>query len=109
MRTFWTDFLSAAGSVALTIGIVSFATPAAANTITDGAPRAVVAFNKADTATADGRAAIERRIRMAAMNVCETGDAGQKMAESKCRSEAVARAEQDLAAQSVPAVEVATR
>jgi UrcA family protein len=109
MRTFWTDFLSAAASVALTIGIVAFATPAAANTTLGDTPHAVIAFSKADIATVDGRAAIERRIRMAAENVCQTGDAGQQIAESRCRSEAVARAQQDLNAQSSPVVQVAAR
>ena len=109
MRTFWTDLLSAAGSAALTIGIVAFATPAAANTTLGDTPHAVVAFHQADTATAGGRATIERRIRMAADNVCQTGDAGQRIAESRCRSEAVARAEQDLDAQSNPVVQVAAR
>jgi UrcA family protein len=109
MRTFWTDFLSAAASVALTIGIVAFATPAAANTTLGDIPHAVVAFHQADTATADGRAAIERRIRMAAANVSETGDAGQRITEARCRSEAVARAKQDLDAQSGPVVQVAAR
>lgn len=109
MRTFWTDFLSAAASATLTIGIVTFATPAAANTMIGDTPRAVVAFQQADTATAGGRAAIERRIRLAADNVCETGDAGQRIAESLCRSEAVARAEKDLDAQSGAVVQVAAR
>src|SRR6187402_3044109 len=77
MRTFWTDLLSAAGSAALTIGIVAFATPAAANTTLGDTPHAVVVFHQADTATAGGHTTIERRIRMAADNVCQTGDAGQ--------------------------------
>jgi UrcA family protein len=109
MRTFWTDFLSAAASAALTIGIVAFATPAAANTTLGDTPRAVVTFQQADTATAAGRATIERHIRMAAENVCQTGDAGQQIAESRCRSEAIAHAEHDLDARSTQVIQVAAR
>ena len=112
MRSFWNTVISATASVVLTAGIVAYADPALADVPTGGA-QVKVAFDRGAIMTVAGHAALERRIRMAASTVCESGATGDHIAEATCRETAVIHAEaalaDQLAQQPAAAMQVATR
>ncbi|WP_454883962.1 UrcA family protein [Sphingomonas oryzagri] len=93
MRNFVTTLMFAGASLLGTVGIVAYADPAMAET-----PTATVHYQSAELASADGRAAIAKRIRFAAARVCDTGEAGQQFAEGTCRMQAYTGAATELSA-----------
>lgn len=113
MSAIWNNMICAVASVALTAGIVAYADPAFASTPAEAGPRVALSFDAAKAATPAGRADIQRRIRFAADQVCDTNDAGARIAETRCREQAVAGAQQQLdqrvAMDSTTAVQIAAR
>jgi UrcA family protein len=91
MRNFVTSLMFAGASLLGTVGIVTYADPAVAQTT-------IVHHSNAELASPEGRSEIAKRIRFAASHVCATSEAGQSFAEANCKAQAAASAEAELSA-----------
>jgi UrcA family protein len=91
MRNFVTTLMFAGASLLGTVGIVTYADPAVAAT-----PTVAIHYSPAEITSVDGRAAIAKRIRSAASQLCFTAESGQGFAEMACREQILARADKTL-------------
>ncbi len=97
MQTIRTRSIAALGAIAATFAIVSFASPAQAETVS-------VSYRDLDLHSASGQTALRYRIKAAAAELCGPDAAPLRTEARTCRRDAVARA-----MASIPAAQTATR
>jgi UrcA family protein len=95
MRNALTTLMFVGASFVGTAGLVAYADPAMAEAPAS-VPTAAVHYTPAELVSADGRTAIEKRIRLAASRVCYTNDAADRFGAMDCRAQAYAAAEKAL-------------
>lgn len=91
MCKFIINLMFAGASLLGTTAIVAYSDPAVA-----AVPAVTVHYTAAELASVDGRAAIAKRLHIAASRVCPAGNIGEFFAAQACRNEAYAQAQDKL-------------